>query len=425
MSVFSAIPSTREPTRRVSIEIEGHDTFDEFVAVEITRDLKDFAGNFQVTARDAGRSMATFDFASPPPIFSVRPGPTARISIDGELVMVAKIERVRPEIDEERAEITFSGRDKGGNMVDCAAAPRGPGEFRNVKLEDAVRRIAEPFGIEVVCEIDTGRSFGRYPLELAETALSAIEKGARQRHALVMSDGTGKVILTRTGGRRAPAALTLPGNIKASSAEFSHENRYSETIVRGQGEKAGGKRADRNAAFGLGDDPVPPEDRRPGTGEATERERAGTAVEGTAIDEEIEDYRPIVFLAKTQADDISAADEADFRMRQRRAESEEPIVTVRDFRAGPENRLWRVNEIVSYSDAFQQIHRDMLISRTVMRYDEEIATEITLSSPEAFDPKPVGSRRTDMKEGAARSRSAKSRKPKAPAKPLDTTANAL
>lgn len=46
----------------------------------------------------------------------------------------------------------------------------------------------------------------------------------------------------------------------------------------------------------------------------------------------------------------------------------------------------------------------MLIAKTVMRYDEEIGTEISLTSPEAFDPKPVGKRRTDQPSPNAKAR---------------------
>ena len=170
--------------------------------------------------------------------------------------------------------------------------PDGPAEFKNIKLEDATRRIAAPFGLSVRTEIDTGESFDRYAIDLAEFAHYAIEKHARQRHALVMSDGVGGLV-TRSGASRAPGDPSLPGNVKASSAGFSHKGRHSETIVRGQSEKAGGLRDGRAVAMTPGDDPAAPGDRQPGDGSATERERRGTAATGRARDDEIGRYRPI------------------------------------------------------------------------------------------------------------------------------------
>ncbi|WP_018701395.1 phage baseplate assembly protein [Amorphus coralli] len=418
MAVISRelVPAT-EPTRRVRLEIDGAGSFDSFVSVEIVRDLRDFSGSFTVVARDATRSIATFDWASPPPIVRLRPGPGARLYIDDEPVLTGWIERARPVIDEVRAEVTISGRDKAGDLVDCAAAPSGPGEFRQVKLEDAAKRICAPFGLSVRCEIDTGRPFDRYPLELAETGLAAIEKGARQRHALMTSDGTGGVVITRTGATRAPADLTLPGNMKGSLAEYSHEARYSVTVVHAQAERAGGRRSGRPAPLDVTAEPLSIGDRTAGDGSATERERFGTAVKGSAEDPEITRYRPIVHLAKTQADAQAAADEADWRMRTARAEAEELVTWVHGFRAN--GKLWRINQLAFVSDAYQGIERDLLIARTVYRYDEQgELTEMALSSPEAFDERPVDRRRTNQK-----SRSTAKAKP-AP-KALDTTAYEL
>src|SRR3954451_6891630 len=92
-------------------------------------------------------------------------------------------------------------------------------------------------------------------------------------------------------------------------ARFSHKGRHSETIVRGQSEKAGGLRDGRAVAMTPGDDPAAPGDRQPGDGSATERERRGTAATGRARDDEIGRYRPIVRLARTKASREELADD--------------------------------------------------------------------------------------------------------------------
>ncbi|WP_054310845.1 phage baseplate assembly protein [Mesorhizobium sp. 1M-11] len=394
----------------MALEIDGT-LYEEWTEAEVTRDLKDFAGSFSFTLRDGTRSMATFAYASPRSIFRVRPGQAVKAIVDGAVVLVGWIKTVEPNIDESHAEVTISGEDKAGDLVDCAAAPEGPGEFRNVKLEDAAKKIAAPYGLQVRTEIDTGAAFPRYALDLGEAGYAAIEKGARQRHALVMSDGVGGIVITRTGARRAPAALTLPGNAKGSRATFSHEGRHSETIVRGQAEKADGGRDGRAAPLIADGDPVDPGSREPTDGSATDRERRGTALTGRATDPEITRHRPIVHLARTQPDEQSVQDEADWRMRTARAASEEANYRVRGFSV--EGRVWRVNEMAYVSDAFQGIERDMLVSKVVFRSsDEGEETEITVTSPEAFDKKAVGSRRRNLKK-------------KGSSGPLDGTAEAL
>ena len=240
------------------------------------------------------------------------------------------------------------------------------------------------------------------------------------------SDGVGGLVLTRTGGTRAPEDLTLPGNMKASRAEYSHEDRFSRTVVRGQAERAAERRKGRTVPLDVDAEPLAPEARQPGDGSATERERHGTAITGEAEDPEIGRHRPIVHLAKVQPDEVSAKDEADFRMRTARGHSEELVTRVHDFRAGDSRGLWKVNQLAFVADRFQQIARDLLITRTVYRYDEKGAeTELTLTSPEAFDARPVGLRRTNRKtphrtgsKGSAGSKGAKGGS-------LDTTAEAL
>lgn len=375
----------------ISLLVAGK-LYDQWTSAEVTRDLKDFSGSYNFVLRDTKRSLQTFDFASGGAITEIRPGPACDVLINGTVVLKGFIEDVAPDIGEGSASVQIAGRDKTGDLVDCAALTDGPSEFRNVKLEDAAKRIAEPFGLGVRSEIDTGEPFTRYGLDLAETGFSAIEKGARARHALILSDGVGNIVITQTGKTRAPADLRLPGNVLRSSGSYSHQRRHSKTYVRGQGEKAGKTRSG-SAALDKTAAPLSPGDRQASSG-ATEIERKGTAATGIATDDEITRYRPIVHLARSKADATAAQDEADWRMRTARGESEEVTYIVRGFDVN--GKLWRVNEIAYVSDAFQDIERDMLIVKVANRSDESgDVTELTVTSPEAFDAEPTGKRRTN------------------------------
>lgn len=385
--------------RPIVLKVDGA-TYSEWTSAEVTRDLKDFAGSFSFTLRDYGRSLASFPYASPVnPAFKLKPGMEVEVQVAGKTVLKGYIETVAPSIDEGQAEVTVSGKDKAGDLIDCAAAPEGPSEYVNVKLEDAAKRIAEPYGLTVKSEIDTGAVFPRYGIDLTETGLSAIEKAARQRHALVLSDGVGGLLITRTGARRAPADLILPGNVKASGGSYSHKGRHSKTIVRGQSEKAGTARDGRAAPLSAGGTAARPGERKATDGSATARERRGITATGMADDDEIKRYRPTVHLARSKADEDACKDEADWRSRTARGASEEISYRVHGHTAA--GRLWTVNEMVAVSDAFQDIERDMLISRVTFRYDDGGAeTEITVTSPEAFDKQPVKGRRNNRKRTA-------------------------
>lgn len=396
---------------RLALRIGGK-VFNQWTSAEVVRDLKDFSGSFSFTLRQADRNMSALAFASSYPAFEIEKGSAVQVLADGVVVLDGYIDRVQRAMRED-ASIAIGGRDKTGDLVDSAALVDGPSEFKNVKLEDAAKRIAAPFGLSVRSEIDTGEIFPRYSLDLSETAFSAIEKGARARHALVLSDGVGGIVITRTGQKRAPS-LTLPGNIVSTDWQSSDEDRHSETIVRGQGEKAGKERGE--AKLDVTAEPLSPEARTESDGSATERERKGTAVTGRAKDDEIKRYRPIVHLARSKADKQSAEDEADWRMRTARGEADSYEVMVKGV--SESGHLWRVNELSFVSDAFQRIERDMLISKVVNTQDESgLFTILTITSPEAFDDKATGDRR--------RNKAQKHGKKSSNDGPLDGTAEKL
>lgn len=387
--------------------------YDQWTSGEVTRDLKDFSGSFSFTFRDGEASEATFPFASMPNLPRLHPQMQAKIMIGKRTVLIGHVETVAPDVSPGNASVTISGRDKTGDLIDCSALAEGPAELKGVKLEAAASKIAEPFGLKVRTEVDTGETFDRYSIDLGETAFSAIEKGSRQRSVLILSDGVGNIVITRTGKTRAPDGISLPGNVIGIKANFSTANRYSKTVVRGQSERSGKARS--AASLDATAEPIGADSRNDGDGSARERERKGTVATGRADDDEIKRYRPIVHLARSKAGAVSAQDEADWRNRTSRAEGDEQTYTVKGHEVNGE--LWTVNQQVAVSDAFLGIERDLLIS--AVRYSEadEITTDISVCSAEAFDKEPVGKRRTD--------KTGKGKSAKKSSGPLDGTAEAL
>ncbi len=368
--------------------------YDQWVSGEVSRDLKDFSGSFSFTFRDRDALQGVLPYASWAAVKRIRTQMLAEIRIGRRLVLRGYVEEVQRDLADGSAEVVISGRDQTGDLVDCSALVDGPAELKSVKLEDAVARIAKPFGLNVRAEVDTGEVFERYSIDLGETAFSAIEKGTRSRRTLILSDGVGGIVITRTGVTRAPADLTMPGNILASSGRETTQGRYSKTVVRGQSERSGKSRS--AASLDSTAEPIGTDAREDGDGSATERERKGTVATGIAEDSEIKRYRPIVHLARSKADGQSAQDEADWRNRTARGEADELTLTVKGHDVS--GSLWTVNQLVYVSEPFQDYERDQVISKT--RYVEDTlgaVTEITVCSPDAFDTGEVGNRRTNQR----------------------------
>ena len=310
--------------------------YDQWTSGEVTRDLKDFSGSFSFTFRDGYASAATLPYTVGQNLPRLRNQMLAKIMIGKRTVLVGHVEQIAYDVGDGNAEVTISGRDKTGDLIDCSALAEGPAELKGVKLEDAASKIAEPFGLKVRTEVDTGDTFDRYSIDLGETAFSAIEKGSRQRSVLILSDGVGNIVITRTGKTRAPDGISLPGNVMSVSASFSTAKRHSKTVVRGQSERSGKSRS--AAALDATAEPIGADSRNDGDGSARERERKGTVATGRAEDNEIRRYRPKVHLARSKAGAVSAQDEADWRNRTSRAEGDEQTYTVKGHEANGE--LW-------------------------------------------------------------------------------------
>ena len=403
-------------TRKSGIVLKVNGEFyDQWTSAEVTRDMKEFSGSFSFEIRTPAANQRSLAYVSAIRIKTeVKRGMPAEVYIDGEMVLKGWVENRDAEIDDMEARVSVSGRDVTGDMIDSASVVDGPAEFKSVKYEEAVSKIAAPFGIKVRKEVDTGETFERYGLDQSETAMSAIEKGARSRQVLVMSDGIGGIVITRAGATRAPAELRLPGNVISSRLSESDEEQYSDTIVRGQCERAAGKR--KSGPLDSTAEPLSVASRTAGDGSQTAIERQGTVATGRSKNPDMKRYRPIVHLARSKANADDAQAEADWRQKTGKALAVELTHVVRGFKAN--GKLWRVNQTASVADSWQDIDRDLLVSKLSYRdaEGEGPTTELTLVDPDAFDPKGSPKKNRSGKHGK---KSAKS------SGPLDGTAEAL
>lgn len=383
-------------TSRVTLEVAGR-VFGPWTDLEIVRDLTDISGSFSLTYYDevrADRALRAGERrwrAQAPALVQLAPGQKASVKIDGELVLLGWIDDVDLDWAPDRINAVVRGRDVTGDLVDSAATVDGPAEFTKITLLELCRRVCAPFGIPVKSDIGDGRVFEKFSIDVAETAMSAMEKATRQAAVLLTSDGIGNLVLTKSGTRRAPEPLRLPGNVHDARVRYSWRQRFSRYIYKSQQSNSGGTPALGHAATPLigGLNPAP----------AAPAVAAAQVVRtGIATDPEVTRYRPRVRLVRTESAGASAQEQADWLMRVARGESERLTYVVPDWRGGPGSivrnpsdprgggRLWRPNELVAVVDPYAGIDRDMLIAAVTYRYDAQGSrTEIRVVGPEAFD----------------------------------------
>lgn len=396
-------------TDRISLRMGGQ-VWRTWSTFELPRDLSEISGGFHVGLRDAARHTS-FPWAD---LMDARTQVTAglevTVEIDGEPVLKGWVDDIAPRCGGGQVSVSVSGRDKTCDLIDCAATVKGPWEYRNQTIDKIIAAIVKPFGLTVRADVDLGAPIDRVCLDVGETAMSAIEKLCRQRQVLVLSDGVGGIVLTRGGKARGPADLIFPGgNVIESAGCDSMRERFSEYHVVAQAEKAGGKRKKKPAKLDVTAQPLGEGGGSGGSsGGGGSYEQAGAKIVGTAKDDAIQRYRPMVVLARNQCDAKVAQAQAEWMARTARAAAQKLDYPVLDFRAN--GTLWRPNELVMVQDTFQAINRDMLVAGLVYSHGAQgPVTRLRVTGPEAFDIEPEGNRGKNH----------------AQPKKLDTTAQAL
>ncbi|WP_439596454.1 phage baseplate assembly protein [Falsiroseomonas sp.] len=402
-------------TRRIALVVDGQ-TLDLWTDVEVTRDLGDIAGGFLVELYDAARIRAAIAGPAATDIGRrVDPGAQVEIRIDGEAVLRGYIDEIKLTVRPEEMRVAIAGRDATGDLVDGAASVDGPFEFRGLTLTEIVSRICAPFGIAVRAEAPVGEAFPIFSLDAAERAMEAIERACRQRAVLALSDGVGGLVLTQAGKSRAPERLSLPGNIHAAVVNRSWAGRHDQYVVKGQSrpQRTGGPALDSTLP------PVEPGAPPPLPRPPQRQERATIVMTGRARDAEITRHRPRVVLAKSQSGGASVQTQAEWMLRVARGKADKLTYTMLDWRAGPDRRLWRPNELALLDDPFAGILGEMLVCAVAYRYSERegSTTLLTLCGPEALDMEPEGDRRAARRRRRTTARRLDSSLPDVPAPP--------
>jgi prophage tail gpP-like protein len=334
----------------VSLAVNGAE-YGGWKSIAIQRGIEQIAGTFSLSVSDRWPGQDT-----PRPI---RPGDACTVKIDGETVITGYVDDLDLSYDANSHQIGVSGRDKTADLVDCSAI-HAPGEWRGVTLLQLAAALCQPFGIAVSAQTDLGAPFSSFALQESETAFEALERAAKMRGALLVSDGKGGMVLTQVGAQSSAVVLKLGENILAASGQFSHRDRYSQYLIKGQ---------------------------RRGTDDDADAPHAITEVSASAADAGVRRHRPLMILAEDLGDGVTYGQRIAWERAVRFGKSIRSTVTVQGWRErGPSGPLWTPNKLVHLTDHWQGVDEDLLIVSVAFRLDEGgQLTELELTRPEAFD----------------------------------------
>lgn len=337
---------------RVELLIDGR-AYGGWERVEVQRSIEQIAGGFilQLTQRWPGVDIPV----------ALREGVACQVLLDGDVVITGWIDQFEPELTDTSSSIRVEGRDKTGDLVDCAAIYKG-GQWRNVKLERIVRDIAEPFGLSVVLQdgLDQGEPFKSFALEDGEKAFDAIDRACRMRAVLCTSTPLGEIWLGEAGDTDTGVTLEEGVNIKRISSTHTWKDRFSQVIIKGQ---------------------TPGDDETWGA--------ASAQLKAEAKDAEIDRYRPLVVMAEHGASSVALKDRATWEINVRMGRGKRGKVVVAGWRMGTNGRegaLWQPNTLIRVVSPRMNLDREMLVVACAYTLTEQGAlTELTFALPEAFE----------------------------------------
>jgi prophage tail gpP-like protein len=281
-------------------------------------------------------------------------GDECRVFIGDTPIVTGYIDDVDPDYDKESHIIHISGRDKTGDLVDCSAIHKS-GEWHNAKLEKICQDICTPFGIKVVVSVDTGKAFSRFAIHDGESAFECLVRCTMMRGILMISNGSGDLVLTRAGVDRISTPLILGQNIERGSGRFTAKDRYSKYIVKGQSVAAGW--------------------------DATSTKH--TSQKAVVEDTHITRYRPLIIIAE-QGDGSTYKDRAIWERNVRYGRGGRVVYTVTGWRHA--TGLWLPNRLVKVTDAYMGLDEEQLIIGATMVLDENGSrTDIEVCRKEAFE----------------------------------------
>jgi len=325
----------------------GGQRYSGWTALRMTRGIMQIAGGYELTVTER------FDgLTAPRPI---KPGQVASVALGSQTVIQGYVDVVAPDYDKVNHTLTVSGRDATGDLVDCAAIHKS-GSWSNRTMAQIAADLCAPFKVPVKVLTSVGAPFAHWSIEPGETVMENLDRMARYRGVLLMSDGVGSLLITQPGQYQAPAALVLGENIEKARGHSSLQERFSEYIVKAQ-------QMGDDALFGSN----------------------AASPSGNALDTAVGRYRPTVILAEDQANVSGCKLRAAWQRTVIAAKAQSIVYTVNGWMA--KGKLWQPNALVPVRDAFMGINETRLISQVDFYLDEGgERTELTVTGRHAFDP---------------------------------------
>ncbi|HET9063679.1 MAG TPA: hypothetical protein VFO62_10360 [Candidatus Binatia bacterium] len=320
-------------------------------SVRVTRSIESLAGSFALDVSDRWGYQD-----EPWPIAEEDP---CRVDIDGTTVIDGYVDKRSQSASASARTLSYTGRDKAAALVDNSAI-LDRWTFYNVNAADFAAAIAKPFGIRV--SVQPGLTLAKVPkliLSPGDSAYEVIKRAAGDDGTLIVSDGSGGLVFTRSGTARA-ASLIEGQNILTASVDYDGSDRYHRYVVVTQ-------------IAGTDD----------ASGEATR-------IRAEALDLGVRRTDRVLLIRPDKGYSVAdARKRADWEARIRAARAETVTISVLGW-TQPSGAIWPLNALTRVqAPRLIGVDGDMLISQVEHSIgDAGQVTQLRLVRPDAFTPEP-------------------------------------
>jgi prophage tail gpP-like protein len=286
----------------------------------------------------------------------ILPNDPCQIYIDSNKVIDGYIDSVKPQLLETGNLINISGRDKTGDLVDCAVVHK-TGEWNGLKLDRIIKEICAPFKIEVTVdkEIDVGDAIPFFRIEQGMTAFEAIEKLCSLRGFMAVANSSGGIVITRASDDVIGYQFVEGVNIIEASANYDASQRFSTYTVTSQAQTMEG-------LFGA----------------------VAFSSSATVTDNNITRYRPTVIVEGSPINTKTCQQMAKWQLAKHIGKSRSFQVRKQGL-LQDDGSLWPINKNVHLRSSYLGIDEQFLITSVENKVDDQgESTMLTLVPKDAY-----------------------------------------
>lgn len=361
------MPADNQQPDIATLEVNGQ-RYSGWTSISIKRSLESMGGSFDLTL--------TEKWPDQPKAWPIVAGDRCRVLLGDDPVITGYVDKMGVQYDSGSHELKASGRDTTGDLIDCSAPSTS---FTDATLPEIASDLAAPFGIEVNDET-ADEDYTRIPkraVQNGESVFRHLERQALTDGRLLVTDGNGKLVITRAGkGGNADDVLELGVNIKSASIDHDFSQSYSDVTVKGQASAAD------LSSFDLG---------TVGPSHTVSRD-ASPVPGGTAR------HRPLILVAETQADGKRCQQRAEWEQARRKGKETSISITVQGWRQ-TSGQLWTINQKVRLVCPYLRADGWWLIVGVDFKLDESgTTTQLKLGDEAGYQPQPKVSKAAEVAE---------------------------